>query len=146
MLCSRQLAYTLMATTIYHELAQELADFILLTHHCGLPVWKALLMNFVSGLSTVVGACLILAIDLTPEATGCILAVSAGVYLYITAVETIPKILKDQDGGATQTRRESSRSMLVFFLCFTAGAVPIGLVLLNHGHCEAGGDHEGHDH
>jgi len=133
--CSN-VAFALMATTIYHELAQELADFVLLTHHCGLPVWKALLANFLSGLSVLIGACVVLAADLTPEATGVILALSGGVYMYITAVETVPKIMAHT--------RSSPRGVLLFAVCFVTGAVPIGLVLLNHGHCEAGGE-GGHD-
>jgi zinc transporter ZupT len=137
LLCSREVAYTIVATTIYHEFAQELADFALLVHHCGLGRVRALLLNFVSGLSVLIGALIILASDLSDQATGSILAISAGVYIYIAASECIPRI---------QAKRKTIKDTLIFVLCFATGAVPIGLVLLNHGHCEAGHDHEEEDH
>jgi zinc transporter ZupT len=127
LLCSRDIAWTMVATTIYHELAQELADYVLLTSHCGLPIWKALLANFLSGLSVLFGALVILAADLSDQATGVILAISAGVYLHITAVECLPRVME-----ITKAKR---RLFLLFLGMFVLGAVPIGLVLLNHGHC-----------
>jgi zinc transporter ZupT len=130
LLCSRDIAWTIVATTIYHELAQELADYIVLTTHCGLPIWKALTYNFISGLSCLLGAVVILIADLSKETTGSILAVSAGVYLYITAVECVPRVLEQA--------KESRKLFLIFVGMFTLGAVPIGLVLLNHGHCGSG--------
>ena len=62
---------------------------------------------------------------------------SAGVYVYITACECVPKIMAE---------RLSPRQTLVFILWFTLGAIPIGLVLLNHGHCEASHSEEEEDH
>ena len=133
LLCSREVAYTLAAVTVFHELAQEIADFALLTHHCGLSTWKALLLNFLSGFSVMIGAVLILSLDMSEFAIGILLAISAGVYVYIAAVECIPRC---------QTFRKTARHTLIYVLCFVLGAVPIGLVLLNHGHCEAD---DGHD-
>jgi zinc transporter ZupT len=127
LLCDRSLAYTMVATTVYHELAQEIADYALLTHHCGLTNAQALSANFVSGFSTMLGGILILLIDLTDTATGSILIMSAGVYLYIAACECIPRI---------QESRKTPKDTLLFLVCFVIGAVPIGLVLLNHGHCD----------
>jgi zinc transporter ZupT len=136
LLCSRDIGWTLVATTIYHELAQELADFVVLTSHCGLPVWKAVVANAVSGLSVLVGGLVVLATEPSNTAIGAILAVSAGVYVYITACECIPKIKSEQ---------VSAKETLLFVLFFALGAIPIGLVLLNHGHCE-GAHEEGEDH
>jgi len=131
LLCSRDLGYTLVATTIYHELAQELADFMLLTHHCGLRIRTAILLNALCGISVFLGAIVILAADLGDEGMAVILALSTGFYLYICSVECIPRIQKAQ---------RNFRDFGFFFLFFVLGAIPIGLVLLNHGHCEAGHD------
>jgi zinc transporter ZupT len=130
-LCSRDIAYTLVATTVYHELAQEIADFALLTHHCGMSTRQALTYNFLSGFSVMLGAVIILALELSEVVTGSLLSMSAGVYIYIAATECIPRI---------QAARKDVKDTLVFLLCFIIGAVPIGLVLLNHGHCEPEGE------
>jgi zinc transporter ZupT len=128
LLCSRSVAYTIVVTTIYHEIAQEIADFVLLTHHGGLGKPMALALNFCSGFSVMIGAVLILWIDLSHQATGILLAMSAGVYLYISTSECIPRV--------TATHKKAVDT-LWFLVCFAIGAAPIGLVLLNHGHCEA---------
>jgi zinc transporter ZupT len=130
-LCSRDIAYTLVATTVYHELAQEIADFALLTHHCGMSSRQALTYNFLSGFSVMFGAMIILALDLSEVVTGSLLSMSAGVYIYIAATECIPRI---------QAAHKNTADTLMFLLCFIIGAVPIGLVLLNHGHCEPEGE------
>jgi zinc transporter ZupT len=132
-LCSRDIAYTLVATTVYHELAQEIADFALLTHHCGMSTRRALIYNFLSGFSVMFGAVLIVALELSDVVTGALLSVSAGVYIYIAATECIPRI---------QAAQKNVNDTLLFLLCFIIGAVPIGLVLLNHGHCEPEDDHD----
>lgn len=125
-LCDRSVAIAVAAATVYHELAQELADYFLLTEHCGIPPVKALILNFLCGLSVVFGVILILALDVSNMATGCILAVSAGVYVHVAASECIPRIEKEL---------KTFKDRAVSILCFVIGAVPIGLVLLNHGHC-----------
>lgn len=143
LLCSRTVAYTIVASTIYHELAQEIADFALLHHHCGFSKLTAVLYNFVSGFSVMIGAIVVLAIDMSETAQGTTLAIAAGVYIYIAACECVPRL---------QAVRKGPKDTLVFLVAFILGAVPIGLVLLNHKHCEAGhSDHdelelEDHDH
>jgi zinc transporter ZupT len=128
LLCSRSVAYAIVGGTIYHELAQELADYFLLTTHCGLKPPVALVLNFLSGLSVMLGVVVIFALPVDATATGCILAISAGVYVYIAASECMPRV--EQEIKSYFDRFSS-------MLCFTLGAVPIGLVLLSHGHCEA---------
>ena len=126
-LCSRDIAFTMVATTIYHEIAQELADFVLLTTQGGLNVWQALMLNFLAGTSVMIGAVVILALDLNTEWTGCILAVAAGVYLNITTVECVAPSMANC--------KHHAKESILFVLCFFVGAAPIGLVLLNHEHC-----------
>lgn len=124
--CDPSVAFAVALATIYHELAQELADYFLLTEHCGIPPVKALILNFLCGLSVVFGVILILALDVSNMAIGCILAISAGVYVHVAASECIPRVEKEL---------KTFKDRAVSILCFVIGAVPIGLVLLNHGHC-----------
>ena len=136
LLCSKSIGWTLVATTIYHEIAQEIADYVLLTTHCGLTIIEALVLNFLSGSSVMLGVVIILSVDLDGPAIGSILAVSAGVYVYIAVGECVPRV-QDVLRKANTHHSEKVRYTMIFFLCFVFGAVPIGLVLLNHEHCEA---------
>jgi zinc transporter ZupT len=101
----------------------------LLTKHCNIKVPLALILNFVSGLSVLLGALIILSFDVTANATGCILAIGSGVYIYIAAAECLPRARKAQE-----TIWDKVISLVTSFIF---GVIPIGLVLLNHGHCEA---------
>jgi zinc transporter ZupT len=125
-LCDYDLAVTISLATIYHEIAQEIADFYILTKHCNLKIWVALLLNFFGGLSVLIGALLVLTVDINSMISGCILAVSAGVYVNIAATECLPRALETHD-----CRKDKIMSIISFFV----GVVPIGLVLLNHLHC-----------
>jgi zinc transporter ZupT len=127
LLCSRDVAITVTATTVFHELSQELADFFLLTGECHFPIWKALLLNFISGLSVVLGVIVIFASDVNDTTIAILLAMSAGVYLFIALTECAPRV----NSYVTSLRRR-----LLSFLFWVLGAVPIGLVLLNHNHCD----------
>ena len=127
LLCDRKLAITISAATVYHELAQELADYFLLTEHCLFRPVHALALNFMGGLSVVFGAILVLSMDVTSFATGCILAVGAGIYLYVAGAECIPR---------ARDSHKCKKDKLLSIVSFMGGAIPIGLVLLNHFHCE----------
>jgi len=94
-LCDRSVAIAIAAATLYHKLAQELADYFLLTEHCGLAPLKALVLNFLNKLSIVIDVIVILSLDVSNMAIGCILAVSAGVYVHIAASECLPRIEKE---------------------------------------------------
>ena len=124
--CSTGIAWTITGVTIYHELAQEIADFLILTNHAGLAPLRALLFNFASGLSVVLGGIIILAANINEMTIGVILSFSAGVYLYIAAGECLPRV-----DAAVEKRSERLYSIGFFLL----GAIPIGLTLLNHDHC-----------
>lgn len=128
-MCSRDLAIAITVATIYHEIAQEIADYFMLTRFCNHTPGFALLLNFISGLSVMLGACLILGIkEITSVAIGCILAISAGVYMYIAMVECFPRAMEGQ---------KTLKDKFFALLAFLVGVIPISLVLLNHGHCEA---------
>jgi zinc transporter ZupT len=128
LLCSRSLAWIMVATTLYNQLASEMADYFVLTQHCGLYMCQALSLNVVSGSGVVLGVVLVFFINMRNEAVGAILSASAGVYLHICMGECLPRI---------QAVRQSGYDSLVFFTCFIVGAVPIGLILLNDVTCES---------
>ncbi len=70
----------------------------------------------------------VLAIDVSDLALGAVLSISAGVYVYIAATECLPRVNEVVKSHADR---------LLTMLAFVVGAVPIGLTLLNHSHCEA---------
>jgi len=127
-LCDKSTAYTIVGITLYHEVAQELADYFLLTRHAGLRPSIALLLNFAAGLSILLGGIIVLATPVSDLSIGVILSIAAGVYLYIAACECLPRV-----SAVVHTRGDRFLSMLIFII----GVVPIGLALLNHSHCEA---------
>lgn len=120
LLCNSSLGWTVTFATIYHEIAQEIADFTVLVTLCNFSVLGALTVNFLSGFSVVIGALLVAWFNFSNPTIGFILTVSAGVYVYIAAVECLPRIKANKVWA---------------LVAFTTGAVPIGLVLLNHQHC-----------
>jgi zinc transporter ZupT len=126
-LCHRELAIAISVATVYHELAQEVADFFLLTEHCNIRPLVALLLNFVGGLSVLFGAILVLSMDVSANATGCILAIGSGVYIYVAVGECLPR---------AQQAQKTANDKAISVASFVVGVIPIGLVLLNHGHCE----------
>ena len=126
LLCSNKTAIAIMISTIYHELVQELADYFLLTEHAGLKPLHALIFNFISGLTVMLGGLVILFFTLSWDTVGSILAISGGVYFFISAFECIPRV----ESGV-----ESVKDRLLSLFCAGIGALPIGLVLLDHEHC-----------
>merc|ERR1711862_1039901 len=79
------------------------------------------------------GAIVIVAGDVSVHATGVVLAFSAGVYIYIAAAECIPQIQEFDESLANHiSRSKRSFYQLLSVFCFICGAVPIGLVLINH--------------
>jgi len=75
-----------------HEIAQELGDFAILVQ-AGLTPPTALLFNFLSGLSSVIGCVIGLAVGSSAEEGNTwILAVTAGGFLYIGLVDMLPQV------------------------------------------------------
>jgi len=72
------------------------------------------------------GGIIVLAGDLSEETQGILLAMGGGVYVYIAGSETIPRM-------ESYLRSRKDRALSLFFVIL--GAVPIGLVLLDHKHC-----------
>jgi zinc transporter ZupT len=127
LVCSQSFAIAVALSTVFHELCQELADYLMLTNQCGLAPWKALVLNFLSGISVMLGVIVIMAMDVSNESIGVLLAISSGVYFNIAFTDCAPRTNRH----ITDTLRR-----VISLLFWILGAVPIGLVLLNHEHCE----------
>lgn len=125
--CSMGVAISVVLVTLFHEIAQELADFIVLTKYGGLSAGRALIFNFFSGLSVCLGGVIFLAAKPSDVATGVILAMAGGVYINIAACETAPRMER-----AMQVRGD--RILMLFSIIL--GTIPIGLILLDHKHCD----------
>ena len=138
MLCDQTKAWTITVVTLYHEIAQEIADYFILTRTAGLSPLKALVFNFISGLSVLIGGIVVLAGNFGDMGIGVFMAIASGTYLYVACVECLPR--------ATNGAKDAFTFGLIV-LFFAVGVVPVGLTLLNHSHCEEEGEsHEGHGH
>jgi zinc and cadmium transporter len=107
-----------------HEVPQELGDFAILVHG-GWSKTNALLYNFLSALTFLVGALVAYAVSARLEVTF-LIPFAAGNFLYIGAADLIPEIKIGHDVKAN----------VVHFLAFLVG---LGLLLalrfvLPHGH------------
>jgi len=133
-LCSSNFAWKIVAITVAHELPQELSDFSILTSKLNYSVPTALLYNFLCGVSVMLGGIAVVSADIALYDVGMILAYGAGNYIYIATVHLFEEV-KDM------------KDMAIRVLWFCLGAVSIGLILLNHTHCEPSSASDGgHDH
>ena len=128
--CGSSLGWTVAVGSIAHELSQELSDFLLLTKTAGIGNGKALALNFLSGLTCVVGTLVVEATDPSANAIGAMLAFSGGTYFYLATIPVWPKLLAETTDAS---------SILKHCLTFLLGVIAIGLVLLEHTHCDGGG-------
>lgn len=126
MTCSTATAISIVLFTIYNELSQEVADYFLLTRNAGLSIPRAILLNFLSGLSVIIGGLVILRAGLNEIAIGVILSFAGGVYFNIASSEYLPRV-------DAVVMIPKDRLLSLFF--FVIGTVPIGLTLLKHDHC-----------
>merc|ERR1719336_1462582 len=134
--CGVSFGWGVSVGTILHEIPQELADYGVLTGSgVGMSPPIALLTNFLSGLSVLIGVIIINAFDVNDVAVGLLLAFGGGVYMYIAACECVPKIYE---------LKLSAQLQSLCLLAFIIGAVLIGLILLDHEHCAPEGHAHGH--
>ena len=101
-----------MATTIaviFHEIPQEIGDFGVLIHG-GFSKSKALLLNFLTGLTSVIGAILALLIgSYVNSITLILIPIAAGNFIYIASSDLIPELHKE-------TRLRHSLVQLLMFI------------------------------
>jgi len=135
--CNETVGWTIVAATIYHELAQEVSDYLVLTDPMqgNLKPFTALGLNFISGLSVVLGAIIVVGADPGDNANGRLLAFGGGVYVQIAATECF---------GRVNNTVKTMEMRVGTILAFAFGATAIGLVLLDHEHCVPDGG--GHAH
>ncbi len=85
------------ATTLavlLHEIPQEIGDFAILTH-AGIKRTKALLFNFLSALTAVLGAIIVLAFNIgSQNGLHLIVPFTAGGFLYIAGADLLPELHK----------------------------------------------------
>lgn len=124
--CSYATAVSITMIALFHEIPQELADFIILTRYAGLSMVKACTLNFVTGLAVCIGGLLVFAVKPSDEAVGVILAIAAGVYFNLAAVESMPRV-------AHYTKDTTDKALSLFSIII--GTIPLGLILLDHKHC-----------
>ncbi|MFC1810977.1 ZIP family metal transporter [Patescibacteria group bacterium] len=85
------------ATTIavvLHEIPQEMGDFGILLHS-GMKPRKALMFNFLSALTSVAGALIVLFIGTNIDVAGVIIPITIGGFLYIANADLIPELHKE---------------------------------------------------
>jgi zinc transporter ZupT len=126
--CGSNDAWVVAAATVFHELSQELASFLLLTKQGNLSAAAALGINCISGSMCLLGTAIVYGGDPDAAAVGCLLAYGAGTCIYIATVPIFPQIANN-----LITKREMAWHLVLFVL----GAVCIGLVLLRYGGCAA---------
>lgn len=112
------------ATTIaivLHEIPQEIGDFGILIH-AGYTRAKALIVNFLSALSAVLGAGIALFLgDISEKITPALIALAAGSFLYIAGSDLVPELHKTSG---------VKRSFLQFIAIIIGFALMFALVLL----------------
>jgi len=94
-LISPKLGLATTLAVIAHEIPQEIGDFGILLH-AGYSRAKALLLNFVSGLTAIFGVLLALTVGAqASDFTAFIIPFTAGGFIYIATADLIPELKKD---------------------------------------------------
>jgi zinc and cadmium transporter len=82
---------------IFHEIPQEIGDFGSLIY-AGFKKTKALLFNFLTALTAVFGAIMVLALNINDDSlTKLLVPFAAGGFIYIASSDLIPELHKDTD-------------------------------------------------
>ena len=94
---SVEVGITTTIAVILHETPQEIGQFGLLLHY-GFSKFKALLFNFYSALSAVLGAVIALSLGSNIDGfTPFIISIAAGGFIYIAGSDLVPEIHKTSD-------------------------------------------------
>jgi len=129
-LCDPTAGWVVASGAILHELSTELGDYLVLTTAGRMKPSAALMFNFISGLTCIIGGLIASSVDMSDGTVGGLLGFSGGMYIWV-CVEAFSEALH------AQTPKEKG---MVLGLLFT-GFLLIGLVLFGHEHCEAGHSH-----
>jgi zinc and cadmium transporter len=134
-LVSPQLGIVTSVAVFIHEVPQELADFGVLVHS-GMSTKKALLMNLLSGLTSIIGVLVVFSAIASFDALHqAIIPFGIGVFLYVAGSDLIPELHKE-------TALKKSIGQIT---AFSLGVlIMLGLTYLPHGHDH--GDHTEETH
>jgi len=134
--CGIVSGWTIMAAVAAHEIPQEIADFFILVK-AGLSNGQALCFNLASGLGSVMGAVVLLSTvdSLEKHHVGYLLLAGVGSFVFVSASELIPEVLKNAN---------NKRTFMLQILLFILGVIVVTVSLLGHAHCDSGTF--GHDH
>jgi zinc and cadmium transporter len=122
-LISPNLGWITAFSTFLHEVPHEIGDFGILLK-AGWTRSKILVVNIISALMTVVGAFTVYLFSHNDSLNGTLMAISAGVFLYLGASDFLPKI---KDEG-----KNKLKSILPLML--GAGIIMVTILLLPHDH------------
>ncbi len=93
---SNEVGIATLIAIILHEIPQELADFGILIYS-GLSSTRALIWNFISGLLSILGVAVFLVFETAFEnIEQYVLALIAGVFIYIASTDLFPEIHKNK--------------------------------------------------
>jgi zinc and cadmium transporter len=93
---SPSLGFATAVAVALHEIPQELGDFGILVH-AGLAPRRALLLNFVTGLTAVAGMAATLTFVPLDTVERLLLPFSAGAFVYIASTDLIPELHKEPE-------------------------------------------------
>ena len=98
-LASPRLGIATAVAVALHEIPQEIGDFGILVH-AGLAPRRALLLNFLTGLTAIVGAVLtLMASSFVQGLETALIPVTAGGFVYIASTDLIPELHKEPEAG-----------------------------------------------
>jgi len=95
-LISIAVGLTTTVAVIFHELPQEIGDYGVLVYG-GFTRFKALLFNFLSALTAIVGT--LISNYFLEDSVGLLMSLTAGGFIYLAAAELIPEIQKEENIG-----------------------------------------------
>ena len=82
---------------VFHEIPQEIGDFGSLVYG-GFSRAKALFFNFATALTAIIGAVIVLAINMnTTDITNFLVSFAAGGFIYIASADLIPELHKETE-------------------------------------------------
>jgi len=134
--CGTELTWAVVLATLGHEVPQEIGDFIILVSEANMPWRRAFVFNTLAAQGAVLGALFGYLIDVSNFVQGVVLAICAGVFIFISLSELYPYMM---------LRKQTYLESVVILLSFAAGVVLLSF-FAGHAHCDAGGGHDGHDH
>jgi len=126
-LISPEIGISTTIAVLLHEIPQEIGDFGILIHS-GFSKKKALLFNFYSALTSVLGCALtLMAGAKLQELSIYVLPLAAGIFIYLAGSDLIPELNKDH----------SKKNAIIQLSAIVAGLVLILFISISNAHSHA---------